>query len=864
MNSRILRYLLCLAILVLAMGCTTSAVPTGGEELPILSAMEIYERISPSLAFINTPRGSGSGALIENNYIVTNAHVVGPYTNVGVTFPDGSELKEVPVAFIDYMGDLALLGPVSVDLPTLEFATREDIEVGSDVYLIGYPLESESSPVPTITRGILSRIREWSMIQLTLFQTDAAIAGGQSGGVLSTDRGEVIGISSLAVQGATFALAASSFDVLERLEQMMTGVDIAGLGSRGDLSEKDGKNTQKFTIENKWDRRVFRVEPDAGTPINLTAESEQDIAMYVMDEFGNMVRSVDEFQDGRAESLQVSAKSHPHFVVVNSRARESGGVVLESNQPLFAVPDPDDGRTLELNQSFPANLDFVFDSDWFRIYLDKGQKITVAVESLMIDPLVYIDQIEVETPVSDNDSGGGILGTNSLLTFEATEAGEHLLIVTGSRRYSTGGYIIDIREASPGVVAQTFSQEDPDSLESADVPESGEREKIRDPESEKEWSKYFGYVPDGWTADTQYFAETSGFGRPLQFGGGIWTGLGYDPNIVVARFPMPKYVVQTQIVDQMIDQMINQMPSDFSGVTVLSRKAVTIDSTSGERLEILAQSRFGSLRIIQCCLFRDHEMWLIQCATSKTDEDTELLRKIITSFHYPENYTSEDPSLETSMVAFGFYSRIIALWESGERQKAREQLDLFTQFADSLEETDPSYGKVIATIGDLNSEFKNYEEAIEYLSLAVSIFSANDQDSELGSALNSLAWAYYLTGNYAEGEAHSRRAVSVDRDIKGPENPSTIAATHTLAMLLVGLGQYQEAERLLRFVIAQEEGSDKEDQSTLAGYLTDLLTLLNRVGKEAEAREIEDRLSNFQVTPPDWASVGGVLPAEKR
>lgn len=863
MNSRILRNFLCLAIPVLVVGCTTSAVRTGSEELPVLSAMEIYARVSPSLAFIHTPRGSGSGALIENNYILTNAHVVWPHEKVDVTFPDGSGLKEVPVAFIDHMGDLALLGPVSVDLPTLEFATREDIEVGSDVYLIGYPLESESSPVPTITRGILSRIREWSMIHLTLFQTDAAIAGGQSGGVLSTDRGEVIGISSLAVQGATFALAASSLDVLERLEQMMAGVDISGLGGRGDLSDKDGKNTHEFTLENKWDRRVFLVKPETGTPIILTAESEQDIALYVMDEFGNFITSADEFQDVGGESLEVSPKLQPHFVTVRSMASESGDVFLESNQPLFAVRDPDDGRILELNHSYPANLDFGFDSDWFRIYLDKGQRITVKVESLMMDPFVSIDHAEVETLVYDNDSGGGILGGNALLTFEATQAGEHLLIVKDARRYSTGGYIVDIREASPGVVAQSFPQEEP-VPESAALPDSGEREKIHDPESVKEWSKYFGHVPDGWVADTQYFAETSGFGPPLQFGGGVWTGLGYDPKIVVGRFPMPKYFVQTQIVDQMIDQMIDQKPSDFSAVKVLSRKAVTIDSTSGENVEILLQAPFVSVRVIQCYLFREHEMWLIQCATTKSDEDIELLRQIVASFHYPEDYKPEAPAQETSMVAFGFYSRIIDLWESGQRQKAREQLDLFTRFADSLEETDPSYGKVIATIGHLNSKFENYEEAIEYLSLAVSIFSANHQDSELASALNGLAWAYYLTGNYAEGEANARRAVSIDRDIKGPEDPSTVNSTHTLAMLLVGLGQYQEAERLLRFVIAHEEGSEKGDPSKLYGYLTDLSTLLNRAGKEAEAREIQDRLSTFQVTPPDWASTGGVLPAERR
>ena len=49
----------------------------------------------------------------------------------------------------------------------------------------------------------------------------------------------------------------------------------------------------------------------------------------------------------------------------------------------------------------------------------------------------------------------------------------------------------------------------------------------------------------------------------------------------------------------------------------------------------------------------------------------------------------------------------------------------------------------------------------------------------------------------------------------------------------------------------------------MVGYLTDLLTLLRRAGKDEAAREIEDRLAGSDTQPPDWASVGGVLPADR-
>jgi len=187
-----------------------------------------------------------------------------------VTFAEGTALQKVPVAFIDLIGDLALLGPVAIDVAAITFVPRENVEIGSDVYLIGYPVETEAFPEPTITRGILSRIREWTRIELTFFQTDAAIAGGQSGGVLATDRGEVIGISSLSMAGNNFALAASAEDVLQRLEQMTSGVDVTGLDLR-ELSYGEGSTTQEFTLENVWDTGVYVAVTAPGSAIDLTA-----------------------------------------------------------------------------------------------------------------------------------------------------------------------------------------------------------------------------------------------------------------------------------------------------------------------------------------------------------------------------------------------------------------------------------------------------------------------------------------------------------------------------------------------------------------------------------------------------------------
>ena len=164
--------------------------------------------------------------------MVTNYHVVWPYQAVWVVFPDDTELANVPVVGWDPMADLAVLGPVDVSARPLKLQYGEDLATGSDLLLVGYPAEVDRFPQPSITRGILSRFREWERLGMTYFQTDASITGGQSGGVLLNSRGEVIGISGFSFSAAGFGLAASSADIAPIVEKLIQGEFTSGLGDR--------------------------------------------------------------------------------------------------------------------------------------------------------------------------------------------------------------------------------------------------------------------------------------------------------------------------------------------------------------------------------------------------------------------------------------------------------------------------------------------------------------------------------------------------------------------------------------------------------------------------------------------------------
>ena len=197
--------------------------------------------------------------------MVTNFHVVWPYEIVWIVLPGGMELR-TPVVGWDPMADLAVLGPVNVSVPPAKLGNGEGMAPGSELLLIGYPAEIEHFPEPTITRGILSRLREWERPGMTYFQTDADIAKGQSGGALVNSRGEVIGISGFSFGEAQFSLAASAADIAPIVEKLIQGESSSGLGDRR-LPEGNGRLKLDLDLRNYWDSRTFVLDWSGGNNV---------------------------------------------------------------------------------------------------------------------------------------------------------------------------------------------------------------------------------------------------------------------------------------------------------------------------------------------------------------------------------------------------------------------------------------------------------------------------------------------------------------------------------------------------------------------------------------------------------------------
>ena len=189
-----------------------------------LSSEEVYREIEKSIVYVEAPDGlsSGSGFVIDGGWIVTNAHVVDRHQSMQIGRSDGSELGLVPVHAVDWVFDLALIGPID-DLSLLPIARGESasLSLGSRVLLAGFPDEDSAAPTPTLTEGIVSRRRFVAIGDYPFVQVDATIAPGQSGGALINGRGELVGISGLEFGEGEFGLAFASDPMWPRVEDMI-------------------------------------------------------------------------------------------------------------------------------------------------------------------------------------------------------------------------------------------------------------------------------------------------------------------------------------------------------------------------------------------------------------------------------------------------------------------------------------------------------------------------------------------------------------------------------------------------------------------------------------------------------------------
>lgn len=421
-----------------------------------LTPDEVFDRLARAIAFVESPAFTGSAILFDERHLLTNAHVVFPFESVRVVFADGTEIQSAQVVGIDLLADLAVIEIPSGVVPTPPFDLAEspdaaELPIGTELFLIGYPAETEALPKPSITRGILSRVREWDALDIAFIQTDAAIAGGQSGGALVSQFGEIIGISGFSFGGENFALAASIADSLERVQALVGGEDVAGLGPRFLNVQPSATEINGF-LADTFDRAEFVFQGSAGLSTRVSVGSDSDVQFFVTGVDGDFPLLVDELFSGVETGRFTPINSVPYIIVVEQFVDAAARFQISSNSPLGRFRDPDARRTLSIGEALAANLDYPGDRDVFRIDLERGEAIVIDIDTINFDPIVTVDALTnpaICGPLSiDDDSGGGLFGLNASVHFVAPTTDRYIVSVEDVALIDIGGYLLTVTSDS--------------------------------------------------------------------------------------------------------------------------------------------------------------------------------------------------------------------------------------------------------------------------------------------------------------------------------------------------------------------------------------------------------------------------------
>lgn len=173
----------------------------------------VRDKLQNSVVRIVGGYSEGSGFFISDNQILTNFHVIADEPSPKIIFPNGKFITPVKILG-DKRNDLALLFTEN-KYPDLVFPLPDRFAVYKDEPLIatGYPLGTDLSGKATILRGNFIDFRE-SKKHPIYIQTDISLVQGMSGGTLTDQCGQLVGINTISLAGLSLFITGDQVKVL--------------------------------------------------------------------------------------------------------------------------------------------------------------------------------------------------------------------------------------------------------------------------------------------------------------------------------------------------------------------------------------------------------------------------------------------------------------------------------------------------------------------------------------------------------------------------------------------------------------------------------------------------------------------------
>lgn len=181
------------------------------------SVVRYYLLYSAALNLVDYLRGQGYVLTSEDveqiiEYVLTYGRVtwtsLDVYVILGEALGADIEAKGIKarvVAKSPFLEkDVAILKIDLENTPTLPLGDSDKVEMGEEVYAVGYPaavtfhemLNPETMLIPSITKGIVSARRK-TRYDTPALQTDVEVSYGHSGGPALSGKGEVIGVVNM-------------------------------------------------------------------------------------------------------------------------------------------------------------------------------------------------------------------------------------------------------------------------------------------------------------------------------------------------------------------------------------------------------------------------------------------------------------------------------------------------------------------------------------------------------------------------------------------------------------------------------------------------------------------------------------------
>lgn len=329
---------------------TTTLPPTATSAASSQDWADIVEKTRSGVALVESVRcdgaGSGTGFLIDDDLVLTAAHVIEGSSQINLLL--GDQLVPALVLGSNPAADIALLKTLrDMDGHHFELSAAEP-RIGTNIAALGFPLldhvaESKRATAGfKFTEGAISGLNQIVQIGVIntdgAMQTDTALNSGNSGGPLINAAGDIVGMAIAvqrgqsgdgpSVEGTAYAVPAHRLQ--EAAKQWQVAGNVQPLASC-DAGEAPDKFILTPIIDSQHDQAVYVAQSFAahGTAINLGNYSEA--FSYFTPAMQQHAEGVDNWAAGLATSYWAS---------FNVYDIEGSGDALEANVRLWTIQEP--------------------------------------------------------------------------------------------------------------------------------------------------------------------------------------------------------------------------------------------------------------------------------------------------------------------------------------------------------------------------------------------------------------------------------------------------------------------------------------------------------------------------------------------